>query len=104
MGDGDGTSSGNTSPVSMDDLKKLETSLTSSMDAQLKKLRDMMTQLLNDSKPPASSSPEVNASAAQSGEGEGIIKDPHLKLMVGRRSTMQFRLCTPSTHLSLILI
>ena len=77
MGDGgDENSGGNTSPVSMDDLKKLETSLTSSMDAQLKELREMMTQLLNGSKPPASSSLEVNASATQGEEGEGTKESP----------------------------
>ena len=42
MGDGDGASGGDTSPVSMDDLKKVEPTLTSSMDAQMKELRDMM--------------------------------------------------------------
>ena len=57
MGDGDENSSGNTSPVSMDDLKELETTLTSSMNAQLKELREMMTQLLNGSTPPRISIP-----------------------------------------------
>ena len=46
MGIGDGDSGGDTSSVSMDDLKKLETTLTSSMDGQLKELREMITQLL----------------------------------------------------------
>ena len=72
----DGNTSGDTTPVSMDDLKELETTLTSSMNAQLKELHDMMTQLLNGSTPPASPSLEVNASAAQGGEGEQLIKDP----------------------------
>ena len=84
MGDGNAMLGGNTSPVSMDDLKELETTLTSSMNAQLKELREMMTQLLNGSKPPASSFLEVNASAAQSGEGEGIIKDPPPKIDGGK--------------------
>ena len=106
MGKEDGNMSGDTTPVSMDDLKELETTLTSSMNAQLKELRDMMAQLLNGSTPPPPASPslEVNASAAQSGEGEQPIKDPHLKLMVGMRSTIRFYLFTPPTQLSLILI
>ena len=103
MGDGDGTSGGDTIPVSMDDLKKLETSLTSSMDAQMKELRSMMAQLLNANNAPAPPSLEDNASATQVEEGEGS-KESLLKLMVGRRSTMGFRLSTPSTHLSRILI
>ena len=34
MGDGDGVTGGSTPPVSMDDLKNLETSLKSTMDTQ----------------------------------------------------------------------
>ena len=70
MDDGDGASGGGTPPVSMDDLKNLETSSKSSMDTQMEELRAMMRQLLNGNKPPAAPSLEANASAAQSGEGE----------------------------------
>ena len=71
MGIGDGDSGGDTSSVSMDDLKKLETTLTSSMDSQLKELREIMAQLLEANEAPASPSPEDNASAAQHRVGEG---------------------------------
>ena len=76
MGDGDATLGGDTIPVTMDDLKNLETTLTSSMNTQMKELRDMMAQLLNANIPPAAPSLEVNDSAVQSGEGEQPIKDP----------------------------
>ena len=75
MGDGDATSGGN-SPGSMDDLKKLETSLTSSMDTQMKELRDMMAQLLNANKSPTAPSLEFNASAALDGVGDGTKESP----------------------------
>ena len=71
MGNGDGDSGGDKSLVSMDVLKRLETTLTSSMDTQLKKLREMMAQLLEANKSPAPPSPEDNASAAQNRVGEG---------------------------------
>ena len=60
MGDGDDAASGGTPPVSMDDLKSLETSLKSSMDTQMEELRAMMRQLLNTNKPSATSSLEAN--------------------------------------------
>ena len=103
---GDENSGGNTSPVSMDDLMKLETSLTSSMDAQLKELREMMMQLLNGSKP---SPPDLHLMRLmlpphKARRVKEPIKIPHLKLLMGRRCTMRFPMCTPPTHLSLILI
>ena len=39
MGEGNGVSDGGTPPVSMDDLKSLETTLTSSMNTQMEELR-----------------------------------------------------------------
>ena len=42
MGDGDEVPGGSTPPVSMYDLKNLETSLTSSMYTQMEELRAMM--------------------------------------------------------------
>ena len=56
--------------VTMEDLKSLETTMKSSMDTQLKGLRDMIVQLLpkgSGSTPPPV---EVNSSAAQAKEGE----------------------------------
>ena len=76
MADGEVAPVGATTPVSMDDLKNLETSLTSSMNAQMAELRAMMAQLLAASPPPAATSLEVNASAVVSGEGEQQTKEP----------------------------
>ena len=70
MGDGDDVTGGSTPPVTMDDLKYLETSLTSSMNTQMEELRAMMRELLKANKPPATSSLEANASATLEGEGE----------------------------------
>ena len=50
MGDGDDASGGSTPPVSMDDLKNLETSLKSSMDTQKEELRAMMRELMKANK------------------------------------------------------
>ena len=44
MGDGDDVTGGSTPPVTMDDLKSLETSLKSSMDTQMEELRSMMRE------------------------------------------------------------
>ena len=54
-----------TSGVSMDDLKKLETSLTSSMETQMNELREMMAQILKASKVLVSPPPEDSASAVR---------------------------------------
>ena len=84
MGDGDGVSGGETPPVSMDDLKSLETSLTSSMNTQMEEVRAMMRQLINANKPPATSSLEANASAAHSGEGEQHTNESPRKIDGGK--------------------
>ena len=60
MGDRDGASCGVTPPVSMDDLKNLETTLTSSMTTQMEELRAIMRELMKANKPPATSSLEAN--------------------------------------------
>ena len=70
MGDGDDVSGGSTPPVSMDDLKNLETSFKSSMDTQMEELCAMMRELMKANKPPVTSSLEANASATLDGEGE----------------------------------
>ena len=84
MGIQEGLGGDNTSGVSMDDLKKLEANLTSSMETQMKEMREMIAQILQASKAPASPNPEDSASAAKdiasakSGEvkvGEGSSKD-----------------------------
>ena len=84
MGDGDDASGGSTPPVSMDDLKNLETSLKSSMDTQMEELRAMMRQLLNGNKPPAAPSLEANASATQIGEGEQLTNESAPKIDSGK--------------------
>ena len=84
MGDGDDVTGGITPPVSMDDLKNLETSLKSSMDTQMEELRAMMRQLLKANKPPATSSLEANASATHDGEGEQRTNESPPKIDSGR--------------------
>ena len=65
MGIEEGDMGANTSAVSMDDLKKLEATLTSSMETQMKEMREMMAQILQASKAPAFPTPEDSASAAK---------------------------------------
>ena len=84
MGDGDGVSGGSTPPVTMDDLKSLETSLKSSMDAQMGELRAMMRELMKANMPPTTSSLEANASAAHVGEGEQRTNESPPKVDGGR--------------------
>ena len=84
MGDGDGVLGGGTPPVSMDDLKSLETTLTSSMNTQMEELRAMMRQLLNANNPPVAPSLEANASAAHSGEGEQLTNESPPKIDNGK--------------------
>ena len=84
MGDGDDVTGGSTPPVTMDDLKNLETSLKSSMDTQMEELRAMMRQLLKANKPPATSSLEANASAAHVGEGEQRTNESPPKIDGGK--------------------
>ena len=52
-----------TATATMDDLKKMETSLTSSIEAQVKGLRDMIAELrkAKDTAPSASTTPETTA-------------------------------------------
>ena len=64
------------SEVSMDDLKKLEHNLRSSMDSQMEELHDMMSQLLQKGNIPASPPLEENTSAGLNGEGEGTKESP----------------------------
>ena len=92
--------------VTMGDLKDLETSLRSTMDTQMKELREMIAQLLPKGVGPTPPPLEVNSSAAHATEAEGSdeLMNPHLKLLVGRRNIVRFLTYTPSTHLSLILI
>ena len=54
-----------TSAVTMDDLKELKISLTSSMETQMSELREMMAQILKASKAPAPTLPEDSTSAAR---------------------------------------
>ena len=92
------------SDVFMDDLKKLEDNLRSSMDSQLKELHDMMSQLLQKGNAPASQPVEENTSAAQSGEGKQPIKDPPPKIDGRKEEHHKVPFIYSPTHLSLILI
>ena len=84
MGDGDDVTGVSTPPVTMDDLKYLETSLTSSMNTQMEELRSMMRELLKANKPPATSSLEANASAAHDGDGEQLTNESPPKIDSGK--------------------
>ena len=83
MGEGDGATGGSTPPVSMDDLKNLETSLTSSMNTQMEELRAMMRQLLNGNKPPLHHRWRLMLPPRLMGRSNNALTNPLLKLMVG---------------------
>ena len=113
MGIEEGDTGANTSAVSMDDLKKLKATLTTSMETQMKEMREMMAQILQASKAPAFPTPEDSASAAKVKLrlnpmrirlGKELVKNPYLKVTMGKRGTMIFLIGTPPTHPSLILI
>jgi hypothetical protein len=106
-------------PVSMDDLKALETTLKSSMDAQMVAMREYFVELMApkappiisipvDMKPLLAGKPSRSPSSKRCEEGDDLDKDKDSipssrKGEVGRRSTMK-KSGAPPTHLSLTLI
>ena len=63
----------------MDDLKKMETSLTSSMEKQMNELRDMIAQLMKakDTAPPSTlGSPSPEDKEDKEGDGESQTESP----------------------------
>ena len=78
MGVEDENPSASGATATMDDLKKMETSLTSSMEAQMNGLREMIAQLMKakDTAPSTSTTPETTAPENEEHkEGEGENKN-----------------------------
>ena len=78
MGDqeGDGAAHGS---VTMDDLKRLETTLTSSMETQMREMREMIMQLMSPNRatppphpedPPSTSPAQASAKLGESKDGD----------------------------------
>ena len=100
--------------VTMVDLKKLETSLSSTLGNEIQQLRQLVEQLVRDKQtsPPPSleetpPNPKANAPAKPLEEVAGvniIPPTPPPKRVMGRKSTMRFPDGTLPTLLSLIHI
>ena len=60
--------------VTMDDLNNLETSIRSTMDTQMKELREMIAQLLPKGVGPTPPPLEENSSAAQASDCRTYLK------------------------------
>ena len=106
MGIEDENASVSGTSATMEDLKKMETSLNTSMEVQMNELREMIAQLMK-AKDTTPSSPPENSSADDQEDKEGVEKlkiNPPLKLRMGRRSTMRSLIGTHTTHLFHILI